>query len=1757
MPEDLALQLRHFLAALPSSLHFKADHNVRLNVFRALYFALGTETLHRLFPANAALFPDSWDTVFTTTDLTKVGRSNLRRSRFFESTLKANYAHPNRPCGRKFMKGEPVYRCLDCLFDETCVLCFHCFNKADHEEHQISVEIAKGLKNGICDCGDPEAFVTELLCLCTSDMELEKFPPNVEGALKIVIDVALEFIIDVTDSAINTIPEVHSYMLPLSASSSMKISEKSALLKAKYGDDFNSQEYLLVLWNDEYHNWDDAKGRIIAATGCTLEKAEEMSASIDSIGRQILKRSADPVALLGAQTLVESTGLVSTIMSSRDYVRGEIVSLVVDWLLAMLTVHDVSFQTAVRRALCQSLIGSFAFESSPANAVVDDIITPMLGVTIGNKIPALGSILAQSRVQFLMYYDIRHWKSLRDRIHDVITPVLASDLTYKPLFCTQYIEIYHQLTHLMGTADREWELNLSCDASTQLFTCPTNASAIVGTGKFPVVVGALYALFQLGSIQNADGSFTFTNDKDTSAYKSLEETLTRGMNDVIHIVDTCTNKKALLEEANLSPLLLFVGLFQGSWKIVKKYGDHVPLEDSAFIKHFEYCAYMYTIIKHIAEGVTGDLAVDRAIQTIALYLSPGPLHEVNGQSICHFDISTEPVSFMNPLNSLLSFFLEKGTLPDVDLLPISDVSLRSIVLCSQVKIGAWIRNGRYVSRQAALYSGTFMNECGYARDVYLNQLAALHVPHKRFLYNMLDRWQLLEWFTGCQSYKQTVYEDRIPYILEEFLKYVYTLVSSRLEFLHADAATKTRAKIKRVVAYCLAQGPRTFSDLCDDVPSTAAEDSSFEDILEEIASYSAPSGFSDTGMYRLKNEMYRTLDPMSYAVDTNDYPEVLVALTAQMAIQTKTKEDEVVLVPVLEPLPAEFAGLGDFTRSPDFAKLVYKLLQVAIDTQEEAFVPELLHLVHAILIDNEAAGLPVDYLDKPICNLLLSVVGSSMARSIVLKANFLLDYFLERNKDILESLTSSFGEDYMLDYKKTKTGLFESTEEKRRRLAKERQERIMEKFAKRQEQFLANNQDMVDEDPMEDEEEPFSEEDLRTCILCQNPETNDEIFGLPAWVAESAIFWQLPANSVEYTERAYGAEHTAQTDKVGRGFPIESKDTATKAIFGPNFKLKYTATTCGHGMHYKCFKEGVKTSWSFTLGFGCPLCRSINNAFIPSFIGNTESVRLNQSKPPTSSKYNQILQECDGGNCTELGPVLFNAEMTEMLVSLSLNKSKLLRELTSVLKENLVLCDMLAIKTNFFATSQGLSLLLGNTIAMHEITSRIDHAEPLAGLRAMKLKDKSLVKSLMQTRVILSILEKDLVAGFKKESEYATFWENNNLTDGIFSEFCMLYFQTNESFSTLSRMVLTKAFTTTLYSVLLRSLREEAQLIALYSAPMTEVQPDFNSLVAVVIEGIKKMYPDLDSTAFEDEKLLSHTFAAVERCLRPLYCNLIFFREVLEATPEAETCPTEGLFRLLQAQTGLPDLCVLVGCIMNGGTFESSIFDNVLNGKIAKFWEVGILNVEYPGVIELMGLPEKLSTFMDISNIDSEKNSKDRVVKRLDYSICLICGTKVFAPESRKAFMTQSHLVNHLSSHCTNRTAVYFNPAPADNHIDVLVRSNNGVFPISIGSPYLNKHGENSRRGLRKGQTAWLNEKRYQELTKMWLSGELYAYLSRLLFNNMRARNVVNLDGVDVNLADDESESEDELDAFSEGDDQVYMLNDEDIEEDLDAADID
>ncbi|KAH9820567.1 hypothetical protein DFH28DRAFT_952668 [Melampsora americana] len=149
-----------------------------IEILKTLYsFALEPKWSTHFFPQTAfhqidQLFLPNGDPIPITT-LPKISHSFSLVNAQGEEAVEYGENRRGKPCGHVFEKGEGVYHCSDCGLDTTCALCSKCFHASDHLGHDVIYSIhTTGC--GCCDCGDTEAWKTEINCKYHSSLTTEE-----------------------------------------------------------------------------------------------------------------------------------------------------------------------------------------------------------------------------------------------------------------------------------------------------------------------------------------------------------------------------------------------------------------------------------------------------------------------------------------------------------------------------------------------------------------------------------------------------------------------------------------------------------------------------------------------------------------------------------------------------------------------------------------------------------------------------------------------------------------------------------------------------------------------------------------------------------------------------------------------------------------------------------------------------------------------------------------------------------------------------------------------------------------------------------------------------------------------------------------------------------------------------------------------------------------------------------------------------------------------------------------------------------------------------------------------------------------------------------------------------------------------------------------------------------------------------------------------------------------------------------------------
>ncbi|KAH0559158.1 hypothetical protein GP486_004303 [Trichoglossum hirsutum] len=717
--------------------------------------------------------------------------------------------------------------------------------------------------------------------------------------------------------------------------------------------------------------------------------------------------------------------------------------------------------------------------------------------------------------------------------------------------------------------------------------------------------------------------------------------------------------------------------------------------------------------------------------------------EMNSYKVVKFVVEKKPISFHHALHYTLSWLIDSGksmsqlqltdllrsaarevrmdpvammdisstkNLRDDDMLfAMYDFPLRVCAWLAQMKAVMWVRNGLSLRHQWQTYRGISQRDVTHNRDIFLMQAAVVSCEPSRILASMIDRYGMDDWMKGNYEVRTGYDEGQVIDVAEEFIHFMIILLSDRISLLPIEEEPRPQIlAMKRDIAHVLCFKPLSFSELCGRIADKFQEQEEFQEILEAMTTYRPPEGLSDSGTFELKPEFLEEIDPYIAHYSKNQREESESAYRTRMSKLAGKPASEIVFEPKLRPIrKGAFTNLAAFTRTRLFAQVIYyslkyplvaKSLHTIPDSRLEAFLQVVLHLtLLAIAEDNtEEAD---DQRDVPsFANFAINIAsrkGEEDVRSTVLVLQRLstleeykachpkIDLILKRLRAKRPiAFTSVIGPQTEKMECDTPVNSGEELERKKR-LALERQAKVMAQFQQQQQNFL-NNQDMNDwpDDDDDDVADTLSlsgsraEEQRKvwkyptgTCILCQE-ETNDaKLYGTFALITDSNVLRQTDLKDSDYimevastpTSLDRSAEEIRPFGVAGKNKEVVRKldsngtlVTSERQGLGKGFppaqvRRGLVSTGCGHMMHYSCFEVYYQTTQRRQAHqiarnhpertargeFVCPLCKALGNAFLPVIWRGKEESYPNvvQTQP-----------QFDKWLVTQIGPVVTGSE---------------------------------------------------------------------------------------------------------------------------------------------------------------------------------------------------------------------------------------------------------------------------------------------------------------------------------------------------------------------------------------------------------------------------------------------------------------------------------------------------------------------------------
>ncbi|KAI1315623.1 hypothetical protein EDD11_000575 [Mortierella claussenii] len=564
--------------------------------------------------------------------------------------------------------------------------------------------------------------------------------------------------------------------------------------------------------------------------------------------------------------------------------------------------------------------------------------------------------------------------------------------------------------------------------------------------------------------------------------------------------------------------------------------------------------------------------------------------------VIEYKVSVQPVAFHHPLHWFLADLLENVDFLDsrelqkigynsfrdmmlqfvgndndseerrmFKLREIFDYPLRVCVLMAQIKANVWVRNGFVIRTQAQYYREVSLRENTYDADIFLLQIAMVLFEPEHFLVTFLDRFELLQWFSGQREHS-TYDLLQIVFMAEELLTLLIVCVSDRV----SAAGFSIEQEIRREIVHGLCLKPIAYSELTKRIPERLTEHAKFDDTLKELASYRAPDGITDHGLYELKDQFFDEVDPYFIHFSRNNSEEAEEILKSRIVKKSGNKIKTPQILPKLSKIErGPFQNLGNMMHTKVMTQILfYTFWNVKAEPRirSDTIIDQAAYMMQIAILDpnndaarnlaqdtiSEAAALgmagfmrhatfekfPViingnERVRLTLLSILIERADDPAYKSIQPKLNFVLNKFEELGsteaKAIVGQWKASKGPSEHED-----AGTSEMEEAERRKKAnQERQARIMAQFAQAQQSFMSRNEELYDTESDEDAKSMNEDEDnielgaqtiaettwpypTGTCIVCQEEMSQSSEYGMLAYVQPSHVLRQTPMEDPQF-----------------------------------------------------------------------------------------------------------------------------------------------------------------------------------------------------------------------------------------------------------------------------------------------------------------------------------------------------------------------------------------------------------------------------------------------------------------------------------------------------------------------------------------------------------------------------------------------------------------------------------------------------------------
>ncbi|KAI8897884.1 hypothetical protein BC833DRAFT_620830 [Globomyces pollinis-pini] len=496
-----------------------------------------------------------------------------------------------------------------------------------------------------------------------------------------------------------------------------------------------------------------------------------------------------------------------------------------------------------------------------------------------------------------------------------------------------------------------------------------------------------------------------------------------------------------------------------------------------------------------------------------------------------------------------------------------DYAFQTVAFVSQVRAKIWIRNGDSMRAQALYYRDLSLRDC-YDRDIYLLQYAAIKFGGDTFLTQLVDRFDLVDFFRGqiVSSRPHSFTLEQTTSLVEDLLQ-ILIVVLTEPSFLMAYSWND---KLRLEVLHQLAAQPSgiAFSVLSKKVATilegSTADKLKLDDLLSELATFKYPFGYTDNGLYSLKDEFYSDVNIWYWHYTRNQREEIEETLKSRLkkkqalSPSTLTDKERLNLPQILKTEKSEFNTIGQLILSKAFVQMLLNALwNITRDLLTKAkpsvssytILSEIIYLLligveyvksnpiayESFLTNLKAQKINVliaeSYHDVCLLELILCLIDRANEDDIkdqAARLKYIVKTVESLNSDV-QSIISGWRDksNWKLFYSgapvvgNDQSGLTEA--QKKKAASKARQAAIMAQFAQAQSSFIANYEDEMDDidDELETKDEPINDVEMEVdekgyrfptgqCIVCQEDAcSGEQPYGLLVLIQPTAIRRQV------------------------------------------------------------------------------------------------------------------------------------------------------------------------------------------------------------------------------------------------------------------------------------------------------------------------------------------------------------------------------------------------------------------------------------------------------------------------------------------------------------------------------------------------------------------------------------------------------------------------------------------------------------------------